>query len=271
MHVVFAAYVSSLVALASPSPSPTPPLSDPCGSILSLVSRPSITTSACTVRPGHVLLENGYINTVTTGPGGGNAVAYPQSFLSVGTFDPHLEFDFTPPSVERSSADGPPTITGSSDIGVGAKYELGYSRRWVYGANVVLTIPTGTPAFSAGNAQYTGNFNWTYSVNSAIGLAGTVGFNALSAYNASDIAQSYFAFIPSVATSLTLSDGSTLNAEYVYFSRAGPNLQSNNLIDVFYVRDFGAHVQFDVEAGWYSSAQNGQSEHYAGAGLSFLY
>jgi hypothetical protein len=50
-----------------------------------------------------VLLENGWTNTVTTGPGSGNVAAYPQSFLHIGTFDPHLEFTFGPPSFNRSS------------------------------------------------------------------------------------------------------------------------------------------------------------------------
>jgi hypothetical protein len=269
-HVLLAA-LSSAVALASPSPSPSPP-SDPCGSILSLVTRPTVvTTSVCTVRPGHVLLENGYTNAVATGPAGGNTAAYPQSYLRVGTFDPHFEVEFTPPSVEKSSVGAPPVITGSTDIGLGMKYELGYSARWLYGANVSLTIPTGTHAFSAGNAQYTGNFNWGYTVNAILSLAGTVGFNAYSGYNAGAVAQSYFAFTPSLETSAALPDGSTLNAEYAYFSQAGPNLGSKDLINLFYVRDFGPNVQFDAETGWYPTPVAGQRQHFLGAGLSFLY
>ncbi|HEX3370432.1 MAG TPA: hypothetical protein VHS56_12700, partial [Candidatus Cybelea sp.] len=55
----------------SPAPSPTPSgPSDPCGSLLSIVNRPSVTTGVCTVRTGHFDVENGYTNTTTTGPGG---------------------------------------------------------------------------------------------------------------------------------------------------------------------------------------------------------
>ena len=74
--------------------------------------------------------------------------------------------------------------------------------------NAVVTIPTGKPAFSAGNAQFTGNFNWGYTINSEFGLAGTLGFNAASAYNAGGQPQSYFAFIPSVLATAALPGGS---------------------------------------------------------------
>src|SRR5271170_135321 len=73
---------------ASPSPSPTPSApSDPCGSILSIVNRPTVTTGVCTVRTGHFDVENGYTNTTTTGAGGGSNAIYPQSLVRVGTAD----------------------------------------------------------------------------------------------------------------------------------------------------------------------------------------
>src|SRR5215472_3278011 len=74
-----------LLAQASPAPSASPSPaasatpsapSDPCGSILSIVNRPSFGTGVCTVRTGHADIENGYTNLVTTGPGGGNTATY---------------------------------------------------------------------------------------------------------------------------------------------------------------------------------------------------
>lgn len=47
---------------------------DPCTSLSSIVTRPTVTNSACTVRPNHVLIETGYQN--TTANGGGNTVVY---------------------------------------------------------------------------------------------------------------------------------------------------------------------------------------------------
>jgi hypothetical protein len=258
---------------ASPSPSPTSTPSapsDPCGSILSIVNRPTVTTGVCTVRTGHFLLENGYTNTTTTGPGGGSNGNYPQSLLRIGTADPHLDFEFGFPSAETSSV-GQPTVAGTSDVSLATKYELGYSANALWGLYGAITYPTGSKAFSAGNAQFTGDLNGAYTINSEFSLAGTLSFDALSGINSGGVAQSYFAFIPSLELTAALPGGpSQVSAEYAYFSAAGPNLPSKSLIDFVYQRDLGGHVQFDVEYGFSPTVIFGQTQHYVGAGLSFM-
>ena len=207
---------------------------------------------------------------MTTGPGGGNTATYPQSFLRVGTDDAHLEFTFGPPSFNRSSLNGS-LIGGWSDINLGAKYELGYTSKAVWGVGAIVSFPTGSRAFTAGSPQYTGDFNWTYAFNSTWSLAGTVSANALSAYNAAGIAQSYFACIPSIVVSASLPNSSSLFAEYTYYSRAAPNAGAKSLIDAGYTRDLGSSVQVDVEYGDSPTRLNAQTQHYVGAGLSFLF
>jgi hypothetical protein len=260
---------SSPAAVVSPSPTPSAP-TDPCSSILSIVNRPTVTTGVCTVRPGHVLLENGYTNTTTTGTGGGSSALYPQSLLRVGTFDPHLDFEFGFPNAETSTV-GQPRVSGSTDISMATKYELGYSSSAMWGIYGAVTMPTGSKAFSAGNAQFTGDLDGAYTINSEFSLAGTLSFNALSAANAAGLPQSYFAFIPSLELSAALPGGpSQISAEYAYFSASGPALPAKSLIDFVYQRDFGGHVQFDVEYGFSPTTINGQKQHYLGAGLSFM-
>jgi|SRR5580700_287063 hypothetical protein len=251
--------------------SPSPPLpADPCGSLLSIVNRPTVSTGVCTVRTGHVVLENGYTNTTTTRIGGGSSALYPQSLVRIGTFDPHLDFEFGFPSAETSSV-GEPRITGSTDISLATKYELGYSSNADWGIYGAFTVPTGSKGFSAGNAQFTGDLNGAYTINSEFSLAGTLSFNALSGLNSGGLAQSYFAFIPSLELSAALPGGpSQLSAEYAYFSAAGPGLSAKSLIDFVYQRDFGSHLQFDVEYGFSPTLLNGQQQHYLGAGLSFM-
>ncbi len=53
----------------------------------------------------------------------------------------------------------------------------------LWGVNGLITFPTGAPAFTAGNAQYTGNFNWAYTVNSSLGLAGRSASTRSSGFN----------------------------------------------------------------------------------------
>jgi hypothetical protein len=262
---------SSPSPVSSPSPSPTPSApSDPCGSILSIVNRPTVTTGVCTVRTGHFDLENGYTNTTTTGVGGGSDAIYPQSLLRIGTADPHWDFEFGLPSYETSSV-GQPTVTGSSDVSLATKYELGYSSNADWGLYGAITYPTGSKAFTAGNAQFTGDFDWGYTISPEFSLAGTLSFNALSGANSVGVAQSYFAFIPSLELSAALPGGpSQISAEYAYYTAAGPGLRSKSLIDFVYQRDFGNHLQFDAEYGFSPTLVDGQKQHYIGAGLSFM-
>ncbi len=260
---------ASAAPAATPAASPSPP-SDPCGSILSIVNRPTFGTGVCTVRTGEFDIENGYTNTVTTGSGGGNFVVYPQSLIRFGTFDPHFDLEFGAPSEARTSV-GAPVVSGATDLSLGAKYELGYTSNFLYGVNAVVTVPSGTHAFTAGNAQFTGNFNWAYTVNSVIGVAGTLGANAFSGANSSGAPQSYFAFTPTLSVTAALPGPSELIAEYAFFSSAGPNLGGKSWFDFVYVRDFGGSVQFDVEYGFSPTLIGGQRQHYVGAGLSFLH
>lgn len=264
-----AAPSSSPSPAVSSSPTPSAP-SDPCGSILSIVNRPTVTTGVCTVRTGHFDIETGYTNTTTSGPGGGSNANYPQSLIRIGSPNPHFDVELGPPSYETSSVGGP-RVTGSSDVNLGAKYELGYSSNAVWGVNSVVTFPTGSHAFTAGNTEFTGNFNGAYTISPEFSLAGTLSFNALSGSNSAGAFQSFFAFIPSIVLTAALPGGpSQISAEYAYFSAAGPGLCSKSLIDFVYQRDFGGHIQFDVEYGFSPTVINGQKQHYVGAGLSFM-
>jgi hypothetical protein len=266
---IFAQTSPPLSTTPSPSPRATSAApSDPCGSILSIVTRPTVTTSVCNVRAGHVLIENGYTNTIVTGPGGGTIANYPQSFLRVG-LSQHMELAFTPPSYSRSSESGA-LVTGSTDMNFGAKWELGYTERAVWGANLQVSVPTGSPAFTAGGPQYTANLNWSYTLSSVFGAAGTIGFNGLSGTTTSGQLQRYSAVIPTALLTAALPGASQLFGEYVYFSRAGPGLGGKSLVDFGYQRDLGEHVQLDIEYGFQPTVISGQKQHYFGAGFSFM-
>jgi hypothetical protein len=263
--------VSPTAAPAQPSPSPTSSgVSDPCTTILAIVTRPTVTTDVCTVRPGHLLVENGYTNTTTTGTGGGNTAAYPQSFVRIGSEIPRLEIDWTPPSYNKSSVGGA-VISGTSDMAFGAKWEAGYSSKALWGVNALITVPSGDPGFTAGGTQYIGNLNWGYTLNSELGLAGTFGFNSLASYDANHNLQRFSSFIPSVELTAGLPDNSEAFAEYAYFSHAGLGLGGKSLIDAGLIHDFGPHIQADVEYGWSPTVISGQKQHYVGFGVSFMY
>jgi hypothetical protein len=263
------AVVATVLIAASPAPAPSPtPPSDPCGPILSIVTRPTVTTAVCTVRYGHALLETGYTNAVTTGAAANVTASYPQMFARIG-IGQHLEFDFTPPSFERTSSSSVVT-SGWTDVDLGAKYEMGYTSKAAWGLSAAVSTPTGDPGFSAGAPQYMLNANWSYSFNSEWGAAGTLGFDALAAPNTIGMTQRYGAIVPSAEITAAVSGDSQAFAEYAFFSRSGPSLGSKSIIDFGYQGDLGAHVQFDIEYGFQPNIISGQRQHYVGAGLSFM-
>ncbi len=221
------------------------------------------------MRTGHFDVETGYTNTTTSGMGGGSGAIYPQPLVRVGTANPHFDLELGLPSAATSSV-GEPTVFGTSDVSVGAKYEAGYSAKAEWGFNGLITFPTGSAAFSAGNPQYTGSLNGAYTVSSVVGVAGSLSFNELSGLNSSGVSQSFFAFIPSLELTASLPGPSEFFGEYAYFSQAGVGLGGKSLVDFGYIRDVGGHLQFDVEYGFSPTLLNGQTQHYIGAGLSFM-
>ena len=253
---------------ASPPPLPSPP-PYPCTNLLSVVTRPSVTTSVCTVPSRAALIETGYTNTTLTGTGAGNAINFPQAFLRIGSGDPKFEYEFTPPSIAVTNAGGSVT-RGATDAGAGVKYVLGYSSNASWGINALATLPSGSSQFTAGYAQYAANFNWTYTVNPTIGLAGTLGFNSLSGANAAGTPQRYLAFVPSLELTAAFPGNSEFFVEYTFFSASGPATGGRSLVDFGIARDIGQQFQLDIEGGIQPTTINGQRSHYVGAGISFM-
>ncbi len=237
--------------------------------MLSIVTRPTVATSVCTVQAHKSLLETGYTNAVTTGSAQGHTASFPQAFLRIGSADDRLEYEITPPSIVVTSAGG--TIArGASDAGAGLKYVLGYSAKASCSANAAFTVPSGSPRFTAGAPQYAANFNWSYSVNSVLGIGGTLGFNSLFGPSSNGRSSRFFAFEPSFVASIALPKNSQFFAEYAYFSNSGTGVGDRTLIDYGLAHDFGSSLQVDIEVGVQPSTTSGQQQRYVGAGLSFM-
>jgi hypothetical protein len=235
--------------------------------MLAVVTRPTVTTSACAVKNGHWLVETGYTNTLNTGRGGGVSAAYPQALIRVGSFAHNVELDLTPPTVLRSSSGGS-IASGSGDTGFGAKWEIGYTRKAVYGANVVVTEPTGDRSFTAGSETYSANLNGSYALSPEFGLASTVSFETIGALDSRGGAIRSGAIVPSLTLTAALPLNSQVYAEAAYFSQSAPGLAARTLYDFGYQKGVSAHVQLDLEAGFAPSPINGLRQHYVGFGIS---
>ncbi len=237
---------------------------------MSIVNRPSIGTGVCTVRPRQVELESGYTNTTTTGAGGGTSSVYPQALLRFGSGDPRFDLELGLPSAARSTVGGA-TVTGTTDINIGARYELGYTTKALWGVDALVTLPTGASAFTAGRTQYSASFNSAYAINAEFSLSSTLAANEFAGPNAGGVTQPYFAFAPTLALTAAVPGGpSQFTAEYAYFSAAGPGLGGKSWFDFIYARDIGAHTQLDIEYGVSPTSIASQTQHYVGAGISLM-
>jgi hypothetical protein len=264
---------ASPAASPAPAPSPSPAAdpatgpafgpNDPCTSIGAIVSRPSQTTSVCTVRPNHVLIETGYQN--TSADGTSTTAQYPQALVRIGTAVPALEIDLGVPEYERVSAAGG-TASGATDVGAGVKYVIGYSPKFNYGANVFFTAPTGTDGFSAGTSTSLYNLNLGYTINSVLSLAGTLGLSE----TASD-GDHYASFIPSLVLTAGLPNSTGLFVEGAQFTHAvGEGTPTRTQLLGGITRGLSAKLQIDVEAGRSATESTGKYR-FVGFGASYYF
>jgi hypothetical protein len=256
---------------ASPSPAPSPapnPIgpalgaNDPCTSLAAIVGRPSVTNSVCTVRPNHVEVETGYLN--TSASGGGNAVAFPQPLIRIGTAVPALELQIAPPGINRTNAGG--VVTGSTDAGAGLKYVFGYSPKFNWGGQAFFTAPTGTDGFSANGTNSTYALNAGYTLTPVFSLATTLATNSLT-----NGAQRWSSFVPSLVLGVSLPNATGLNAEIARFSNAnGPATATRTQYLFAVYRDLGARVQLDASFATSPTAATGKYN-AVGFGASFYF
>ncbi len=258
----------------SPSPVPSPLASpaapagvaDPCASLSTLVSRPTFSTATCAVKPANLLVETGYTNTTASGAGASNLVSYPQASLRVGAAH-NLEFDLNPESIARLS--GNPRITGTTDSAIGAKYEIGYTSRLVYGVNVLYTLSTGNGPFTGNGDGILANVNAGLTLSPAFGLFGTLGYNEQSAGTDAAPAR-YHNFQPSLGASLALPQGFNVFLEGFNLSSTGPGLGGRFGYDAGFQKDIGSRLQLDFNYFNYLGIQNGSHLHSIGFGAAYL-
>ena len=256
---------------ASPSPAPSaapnpigPSLgnNDPCTSISAIVTRPSVTNSVCTVRPNHVEVEMGYLN--TSFDGGGNLVAYPQTLIRVGTAIPALELQIAPPGINRTNAGG--VVTGTTDAGAGLKYVFGYTAKFNWGGQAFFTAPTGTNGFSANGTNSTYALNAGYTLSPLFSLATTLATNSLT-----NGPQRWTSFVPSLVLGVSLPNSTGLNAEIAQFSHAnGPATPTRTQYLFAVYRDLGPRVQLDASFAMSPTAATGKYKS-VGFGASFYF
>lgn len=271
-------------ALAQATPAPTPaasaaPATDICSSGLSaVVSRPTATTSVCTVKPNQILIESGFQSQTVTVTGGSYTYqTFPTATIRVGTVVPHLELQVLTPSVIRNQGQ-----SLSSDLGVGAKWQVVSEPTFSWGVSAIATAPTGTnPALnpqglgSATDATYIYNLDFEGSLGKVFGYGAGISSQSLVVPTGTGTTR-YFSVLPSLDITAALPASWTLVGEIYYQTNGeGPNTPTHTWFDAAILKDIGK-AQFDVNYGVSNGVQLFAGapyirRHYIGAGISYLF
>lgn len=160
------AAVSAQVVAPSPSSAPSAaptPAPDICSTgISAIITRPTQTTSACVVKPNHVLIETGYQSqTVDVSGGSFTYQTVPSGDMRTGTMLENVELDLFPPSAIASARE-----TATSDIGASLKWQIHSIPSFAYGINVSATASTGSNPLTNPNGLGRANAStYTYNLN----------------------------------------------------------------------------------------------------------
>ncbi len=258
--------ISSIVALATPAPSPSP-AADPCGgkhtALLAALNRPTIGYSACAVKPREQLYELGYAN--QTGSAA-SAVSIPQGFLRFGV-ERAVELDVIGPAYE--SARSPLPTSGFLDAGIGAKFELWQHGGSVLATDLLYTLPTGAKAFSVHGPVETLNLDYGTQLSSRLGFATTVGLSSTLAADRNGRSGRFASLLPSAVFTWQTNSREQFFAEAYGQTRLRPDGGSLFGLDGGFQYLLTPRVEVDVEAG--RTVTDLDRAHYLGFGVGLLF
>ena len=262
---------------ASATPQPAP---DICSTgISAVIGRPTQTNSVCTVKSNQVLIESGYQSqTVVISGGAFTFQTYPNVAIRIGTALPNVEVQVLPPGLIRS---GGGSVT--SDVAAGLKWQIASTPSFAYGANVIVTAPTGTdPAtnangFGSANATtFLANANVQGSLGKVFGYGATLSMQRLAAPAPAPLSGivRYTSIVPSVDLTASLPANWGVAVEVFRQSNGeGPSTPTHTWFDAALTKGIGK-AQFDVSYGASNAVVPGPGlpsvrRFYVGAGLSY--
>lgn len=242
--------------MPSPRPSPSAPPAapgpgDPCGdthtNLLAALNRPTIGFSACSVKTHDIVAEIGYGNESIRADAPVTSVTYPQGFIRYG-LRTNVELDYIGPAYGATSGAGIQQH-GWFDSGVGAKYEFFHDKNDVLGADILYTVPSGSPQFTNGGSSATLNLDVSHNLTSTFSLGATLGLTSTAGAGLDGTTARYTALLPSAVATEQLGTRAQMYAEAYGATRIRPDGGSRFALDGGVQYLLSPQVEIDVEAG----------------------
>lgn len=274
----------AVVVAAAKSPAPSPSAAPgPCaqGALASISDRPGLgrapasNGAACVALPGMFVLEAGYRNQTTVGPGTQTLSTLPNVVARFGLNGNNEVLAQVPTFSQRSGRDlasGFLPESGTQDAGFGFKHLLFDGTVFQDAVNVFVTLPTGRPGgtsgFSAGLPTYTAGYGAVLAASSRIGIASTQNFIWNAAPNALGMPKRFFAYQPSIALSYAVSARLSFLLQNQWSMPNGPSQGTGDraLAGVQFVASANVVVDGELEANLLPAA--GFSQHAVDVGVT---
>ena len=273
--VVFAV-ISGFLSVVSEAGGFPPAVSDPCagnGALLSILDRPTVSDSSCAVKPGKVVLEAGMQDSFFNSQGvKSEQVEYPYAEIRAG-IPGNNEIKFFPPNYDVLTYPGSrlPSSSGYDDSGIGFKHEFGYTRHFVYSADVLVTFPSGTNGFQNYGTDITVNGQFTYSLTDALSVQFAPGMSSFTMLSDNGSPRRFFSFNPDFVAAYQFTPSFQLYGEFFRNSIQGAGLSGNYWFDGGFQYLITNNIEIDAEYGVFLDPPSGSSGHYIGFGTGLLF
>lgn len=245
-------------------PRPLSHTQDPCAGpsgLLAELDRPTVGDSACVVRSGRAIIEMGYAHADTRQ---GTSANGPQSELRFGLTH-HNEFVLLPPNATYQNANGIKNSSYSATV-FGLKHEWGYTRRWLYSGEILLTAPTsGTLSQPSDGWGEAANVIVGYNITPTVAAGFMFGISTL--YSPSG--QRYVSANPDFTATWLLDPRWQLYGEIYGQSHTGYGIGGGWDADGGLQYLVHRHIEIDIEAGQRLSGALGGYRNYWGLGAGW--
>jgi hypothetical protein len=224
--------------------------------------RPDFTEASSTVGLGVAQLETGYTYTRSAGT---DSHSWGEPLFRLGTFANWFELRaaVSPVSVVSNGTD-----SGTEDLYLGTKLWLAQQDGWRPELAVVtqMTVPTGSPAFSADRVLPGVNLLYGWDLSDNLSFAGSTQYNRA----VDEIDASYNEWAQSATLGRSLTEKVGAYTEWFAFFPAGSAVAlPEHYINGGFTYLFNDDIQFDIRIG--KGLNDASDDFFAGAGLSFRF
>lgn len=252
--------LNALVLLTSVSAfsAPIPPLC--AGNLLSIVDRPSIAFSPCTVAPKQVLFETGY-NYIQINPQN-SAHLFPQTEVRIGIMN-NTEIDIFPPQYIYQF---PEHASGFASSSIGLKHVAFYDEHQLVSVQGYVTPSSGSNNYGTRGTGFLVNAIYSYGFDSGLSISTLAGLLS-SADSPNQGNQSFYSFNPIAVMSWSIGDNLSPYVELYGQSKTaayeGWGLSFDTGMNYLVTKNFSV----DVEYGQSISGSINGIKRYIGAGF----